>query len=159
MRAVAMRLVALGLVAVLFSCAEAENDPPSCIADHPPGKPFDVGDVQVASPPPGSNLPDPAPPGVADIAGECAQSGGTGCDAGAFISKAAASCIATQNDFAPGLEPWQVALTYHHGHDRVVWIVTNKAGEDGSGGYWGQTLTIDATEGEVLDVGAYRATP
>ncbi|HEU4580263.1 MAG TPA: hypothetical protein VFS67_18535 [Polyangiaceae bacterium] len=156
-----MRSVAMCLALVLLSCESARelDDTEACIADHPPGVPFDVGDVVVASPPPGSNLPEPAPPSAADIAQECALSGGAGCDPEAFISKAAASCIATLHEFSPGVEPWQIALTYHHGHERVVWNVMNQTAADGSDGYGGEVLTIDATEGEVLETSAYRAVP
>jgi hypothetical protein len=48
---------------------------------------------------------------------------------------------------------------YHHGHERVVWNVTNTLSDRGAEGYGGETMTIDATEGRVLGTTAYAATP
>ena len=156
-----MRSAAASLVVLLLCCAQTEESDAAraCIADYPSAQPFDVGDVEVASPPPGSSLPEPAPPSAADIASECARSGGTGCDAAAFISRDAASCIATSSGFGPGLERWRIALAYGHGQERVVWNVMNKTADDGVNGYVGQVLAIDATDGGLYDLIPYRATP
>jgi hypothetical protein len=157
----AMRAGVSGLVvSMLIGCGGAAGEKHgarACIADNPPGSPFDVGDVVVGAPPPGSPAPDP--PSAETIADMCAMYGGTGCYAGAFISKAAASCIATLNEFEAGLEPWRIALTYHDGHKRVVWNVTNKLVEQPGGAFSGQVLTIDGTAGNVLGRSSYGATP
>jgi hypothetical protein len=130
-----------------------------CIADNPPADPFDVGDVVVPSPAPGSVGPAPVPPSADTIAAECVASGGTGCDPSRFISKAAASCLAESSGFEAGLEPWSLALVYHHGHDRVVWNVMSVVNDGGREGYSGGVLTLDATDGDVLGRNAYTATP
>lgn len=131
----------------------------SCISENPPDDPFDVGDVVIASPPPGSGGPVPMPPSAASIAAECQAEAGTGCDVSSFISKGAASCIATLNQFEVGLEPWKLALVYHHRFSRVVWNVTSTLRDNGADGYSGAVLTLDATDGAVLGQSSYSATP
>lgn len=131
----------------------------ACIDGNPPGDPFDVGDVVVPDRAPGSTGPALEPPTAAAIASECVASGGTGCEASRFISKEAASCLAELNEFEPGLEPWSVALVYHHGHDRVVWNVVNVTNDESAEGYSGGSLTLDATDGAVLGRSTYTATP
>lgn len=150
------------LVFALLGCAaeaDADGTLAECVADNLPANPFDVGDVVVALPAPGSARPAPQPPTAATIASECVASGGTGCEASRFISKEAASCLAELNDFEAGLEPWSIALVYHHGHQRVVWNVTNVVNDGGREGYSGGVLTLDATDGGVLARSAYSATP
>jgi hypothetical protein len=133
----------------------------ACIEGNPPGDPFDVGDVAVAEPAPVSGPigPAPQPPSAATIASECVASGGTGCDASRFISKEAAFCLAELNAFEAGLEPWSVALVYHHRHNRVVWNVRNVTDERGAEGHSGGVLTLDATNGAVLERSAYVLLP
>jgi hypothetical protein len=131
----------------------------ACIDGNPPGDPFDVGDVVVPDQAPGSTGPAPEPPSAATIASDCVASGGTGCDPSRFISKEAASCLAELNGFEAGLEPWSIALVYHHRHDRVVWNVTNVVDDGGAEGYAGGLLTLDATDGAVLAGSGYTATP
>lgn len=155
-----MRSGAAGLVVLLMmACTDgaAPDGTRACINDNPPGSPFDIGDVVVGSPPPG--VPAPDPPSADTIAADCVMYGGTGCDAHAFISKDAASCIATLEGFEAGLERWQIALTFHNGYKRVVWNVLNKLVDQGAGAYMGQALTIDATDGGVLGRASYIATP
>lgn len=120
---------------LLVGCAaDAEGDGGrDCISDHPPDSPFDVGDVDVASPAPGSGGLEPEAP-------------------------TAASCLAQLNGFKAGLEAWRVALVYHHGHDRVVWNVMNRLNDRGAEGYSGGALTLDATDGHVLGHTAYEVT-
>lgn len=103
--------------------------------------------------------PAPEPPTAASIAAVCVESGGTGCDASRFISKNAASCIAERSGFEAGLEPWSVALVYHHGHERVVWNVMNVTNDAGAEGFSGAALALDATDGVVLRRSAYDVTP
>lgn len=168
-----MRWVVWSLVLFLGACAgvdeavqtdgavqtEGASETERCVERNPANDPFDVGDVSVAAPPPGSTLPEPEPPSAASIAEVCRMSRGTGCDPDEFISKDAASCIALSNDFELGLEPWKVALTYHHGFARVVWNVMSKLQDRGRDGYAGGILTLDATQGVVLNRGGYDATP
>ena len=123
----------------------------ACIADNPPAEPFDLGDVVVPSRAPGSSGPVAEPPTAATIASECVASGGTGCDASRFISREAASCLARADEFEAGLEPWGIALVYHHRQDRVVWNVRNVTSDRGAAGSSGGALTIDATEGLILE--------
>ncbi len=130
-----------------------------CIAENPPAEPFDVGDIVLASPPPGSTEPAPPGPTVDTIAAECVASGGTGCDPASFISKVAALCLAEFNEFPTGLEPWSAALVYHYGHERVVWNVTNLVRDDGPNGYWGNIMTFDATDGSFIELLGYGAIP
>jgi hypothetical protein len=54
-----------------------------------------------------------------------------------------------------GLSPWNFNLLYHSGAKRVVWRVMNveNRGNDGSSG---EILTIDGTQGAVLDKSGYR---
>jgi hypothetical protein len=153
--------LALVFVAACSGTDEARSvdDVQRCVEDNPASQPFDVGDVIVASPPPGSSAPPPSAPTAESIGAECEMSGGSGCSAGAFISKDAASCIALASDFEVGLEPWSVALTYHYRFARVVWNVMSKLDDRGPGGYSGGILTLDATTGAVLDRGGYDATP
>jgi hypothetical protein len=153
-------LLALGLV-LLASCADRPESSgiPACISDNPAGEPFDVGDVEVASAAPGDTGPAPAPPSAASIAAVCRAEGGTGCEPAAFISKEAAACIATINHFEAGLEPWKVALVYHHRFARVVWNVTSTLQDDGPDGYSGAVLTLDASDGLVLEESGFNVTP
>jgi hypothetical protein len=130
-----------------------------CIETSPPGDPFDVGDVEIAAPPPGSTAPSQNPPTAESIAAVCQAEGGSGCNPERFISKEAASCVALSNDFELGLEPWKVALVYHHGYEQVVWNVMSKLQDRGSEGYSGGILTLGATDGVVLNRGGYEATP
>jgi hypothetical protein len=149
------------MMLVLVGCAaEADgNDGRDCISDHPSESPFDVGDVDVASPAPGSAAPEPEAATAVTIAAECVLNDGTGCDASRFISRDAASCLAELNEFEAGLEPWRVALVYHHRHGRVVWNVMNRLNDRGAEGYSGGAMTLDATDGHVLARSAYEVTP
>jgi len=132
--------------------AMAVNDAArACIADNPPAEPFDLGDVVVPSRAPGSTGPVAEPPTAATIASECVASGGSGCDATRFISREAASCLAELDGFEAGLEPWGIALVYHHRQDRVVWNVRNVTSDRGAAGSSGGALTIDATDGLILE--------
>jgi hypothetical protein len=130
-----------------------------CIERNPATQPFDVGDIDIAAPMPGSTQPAPPPPSATDLAEVCRTSGGSGCNPDQFISKNAASCIAQLNDFEAGLQPWRVALVYHHRFERVVWNVMSRLQDRGRDGYAGGLLTLDATDGVVLDRGGYDATP
>lgn len=152
--------VATLFVAVIGCVGESDSHKhATCISENPPKAPFDVGDVPAVSPAPGSGLPTPEPINAATIGAECLRRGGSGCDPASFISKAAALCIATEYGFEAGIAPWRVALTYHSGHQRVVWNVTNTLSGQGSGGFAGEILTVDATEGKVLRSSGYVATP
>jgi hypothetical protein len=146
---------------LLVGCAaEADGDGGrDCISEHPPESPLDVGDVDVASPAPGSTAPESAAPTALTIAAECVMNDGSGCDASRFISRDAASCLAELNGLEAGLEPWRVALVYHHGHDRVVWNVMNRLNDRGREGYSGGVLTLDATDGHMIARSAYNVTP
>jgi hypothetical protein len=157
MRAASFSLVML----VSLGCAGKSEDAEvqGCVSDHPAAEPFDVGDVTVASPAPGSTAPAAAPPTAASIAAECTANAGSGCDPARFISKGAAACVAALNGFEVGLAPWQVALVYHHGLDTVVWNVMNELQDNGAEGYSGATLTLSATDGNVLKQSAYDVTP
>jgi hypothetical protein len=131
-----------------------------CISDHPASEPFDVGDVTVASPAPmsGQSVPEVAAPTVESFAAECQAENGTGCDE-AFISKEAARCIAQQDRLEPGLEPWTLAMTYHHSYQRIVWGVENLLEDHGNDGYSGRSVTLDAVSGKVLGRTGWSATP
>jgi len=129
-----------------------------CISEHPAAEPFDVGDVTVASPAPMSGAVAPAPPTVETFAEECRSEGGTGCDA-SFISREAARCIAERLAFEPGLDAWDIAITYHHSYHRVVWGVENLLEDRGDDGYSGKSLTIDAALGTLLGSTSWQATP
>lgn len=130
----------------------------ACTAAHPAGEPFDVGDVVVASPPPGSGAPEPTPPTVETFAAECRTDGGTDCDA-RFISREAARCIALDEQFQAGLDEWDIALAYHHSHRRVVWGIQNVLVDNDTDGYAGESLTVDAVNGRVLGRTSWRAVP
>lgn len=152
-----------------FACSGAEPDAgtdtqdravsaevSACIASHPASEPFDVGDVVVGSPAPGSGAPEPSPPTVEAFAAECRAEGGTGCDA-AFISREAARCIALDEQFPAGLGEWEIALTYHHSYRRVVWGIQNVL-VDNASDYAGESLTVDAVNGRTLGRTSWRAT-
>jgi hypothetical protein len=138
---------------------DATDGARQCMADNPPTDPFDVGDVAIASLAPGSTGPEPQAPSVFTIASDCVASGGTGCDAARFISREAASCLAELSGFEAGIQPWSIALVYHHSHGRVVWNVMNVVNDDGAEGYSGGTLTLDAMDGRILSRSGYTATP
>jgi len=129
-----------------------------CISEHPASEPFDVGDVTVANAAPMSGAVAPAPPTVETFAEECRSEGGTGCDE-SFISREAARCIAERLAFEPGLDAWDIAMTYHHSYHRVVWGVENLLEDRGDDGYSGKSLTLDAALGTLLGRTSWDATP
>jgi hypothetical protein len=139
-----------------------------CISAHPPGEPFDVGDVAVASAAPASAAPAsaapmsgagaPVSPTVDTFTAECRAEGGSSCDE-SFISREAARCIAESLAFEPGLEDWTIAMTYRHSFHRVVWGVENLLEDLGQDGYSGKSLTLDAARGTLLGRPTWRATP
>jgi hypothetical protein len=149
-----------------------------CISTHPASEPFDVGDVTVASaasagaapasPAPADAAPAspaqmsdavaPAPPTVDTFVAECRADGGNDCDE-SFISREAARCIAESLAFEPGLDAWNIAMTYHHSYHRVVWGVENLLEDLGDDGYSGKSLTLDAARGALLGRTTWRATP
>jgi hypothetical protein len=164
------------LLALLLGCgasaeAAADADPGSsaagdgatnaCMADNPPSEPFDVGDTQrAATPAPqpgGAPIVAPAPT-AADIAQDCRDGGGCGCDEHSFISKKAAECLARQIGLVEGVRPWSTSLGYYQNHQRVGWGVMTVR-EYTSDGYWGEVLVLDATSGDELARESYRATP
>jgi hypothetical protein len=66
----------------------------------------------------------PAPPTVDTFAEQCRAEGRQRLRR-EFISKAAARCIAESLAFEPGLDAWDIAMTYHHSYHRVVWGIEN----------------------------------
>jgi hypothetical protein len=133
----------------------------TCIAEHPPAEPFDLGDTEsgraTPAPEPGGEPIIPPPLTPADIAQSCREGGGSGCDEQAFISRDAADCIARDAGLATGIQPWNTSLNYFQNHQRVGWgIMTVR--ESTSDGYWGESLVLDATTGAELARTTYRAT-
>ena len=114
----------------------------ACIDQHPPGEPFDLGDVS-------AEMSGGGAPSVESLAAECRAGNGTGCD-GELISLEAARCIAQNERFEPGLDPWTLGLTYHHSYHRLVWGIENLLVDNGAADYSGQSLTVDALTGRVL---------
>jgi hypothetical protein len=144
-----------------------------CISAHPPGEPFDVGDVAVSNAAPASAAPAsaapaseapmsgavaPTSPTVDTFTAECRAEGGSSCDE-SFISREAARCIAESLAFEPGLEAWTIGMTYHHSFHRVVWGVENLLEDLGDDGYSGKSLTLDAARGTLLGRTTWHATP
>lgn len=148
------------------SASETRSSTPSspaerCTADHPQGGLLDIGDVpNVARAPmdgfPAESLPSPT---AEDIAKNCINDAGTGCDASEFITRGAAVCLVDLHGFALGSKPWSVALTYRYNDKRVVWNFMNVLNDSGANGYSGATLSLDAIAGTVLREGSYSATP
>jgi hypothetical protein len=151
-------------VVLLCGCGASANDEVvgGCIADNPPSTPFDVGDVVVPAQPPsepgGEAIVGPAPT-AADIALQCQQSGGSGCEERAFISRDAATCLAQTSGVAEGERPWEVSLGYFDNHKRVGWLMMTVAGSTRDGGNWGDAVVLDATTGGELSRSTYTATP
>jgi len=98
-------------------------------------------------------------PTVEDIARECEESGGSGCDERAFISRDAAICLARASGVEEGERPWQVSLNYYDNHQRVGWLIMTVRGDSRDSGYWGDAVVLDATTGDELARTTYTATP
>ena len=111
----------------------------ACIDGHPAGDPFDVGEPEAS----GS-----ASPTLDTYESQCRSAGGSGCD-GAFISKEAARCIAQNEKFEAGLEPWTLGMSYEHSYGRLGWEIQNVLTNEGTA-YSGKSLTLDAVSGRVL---------
>lgn len=162
-------LLAFFWTALLFGCGADTDDGAldaddgamnACVAENPPSEPFGVGDTEggasMPAPVPGGEPIITPPPTAAEIAQHCRDGGGSGCDARAFISRAAAECIARDTGLAAGLQPWHTTIGYYENHQRVGWgILTVR--ENTSDGYWGDALVLDATTGAELARSVYRA--
>lgn len=150
---------------MLLACGGSADPTPgvidTCVTEHPPSQPFDLGDTEstgaMPAPVPGGEPIIPPPLTAATIAEQCRASGGSGCDERAFISRAAADCIARETDLAPGLVPWTTSLAYYDNHQRVCWSIMTVR-ENTRDGYWGDFLVLDATTGEELSRNSYSAT-
>jgi hypothetical protein len=131
----------------------------TCVTEHPPSVPFDVGNTEGAAMPapvPGGEPIIAPPPTAAEIAQHCRDGGGSGCDEHAFISRDAAECLAREAGLADGVQPWRTTLGYYENHQRVGWgIMTVR--EHTSDGFWGESLVLDATTGEELALTSYSA--
>ena len=127
------------LAALLGGCATASAPGPDCIRDHPRA----------------------GAPGVDATAQQnlCTNDGGTGCVATAFISEAAAVCLAKEAGLAPGINAWQSNLVYHFGVKTVRWSVKNTLSDNGTGTVSGEGIAINATTGAVMDKFGWGATP
>jgi hypothetical protein len=150
-----------GIVVLLIGCGAGADDGVigACVSENSPSEPFDVGDVQglaMPAPEPGGAPIVLPPPTAADIAQDCRDGGGSGCDEHDFISRDAATCIARASRLEAGIRPWSTALGYYSNHQRVAWgIMTVR--EMASDGYWGEYLVLDATSGEELARSSYDA--
>lgn len=159
-----MRIGRAWVVTILCGCGAGANDGEAagCVADNPASIPFDVGDVSVGARPPsepgGETIVAPTPT-AADIAAQCRQSGGTGCDESAFISRDAAICLGRASGIAEGERPWKVSLNYFDNHQRVGWLIMTVTGTTRDGGYGGDSVVLDATTGAELSRNTYSATP
>jgi len=89
----------------------------------------------------------------------CTKDAGTGCVATAFISEAAAVCIAKQAGLAPGIKAWQSNLVYHFGVKTVRWNVQNTVADKGVDGVTGNGIAINATTGAVMEKFGWGAIP
>ena len=152
----------LPLLPLLVGCGPDANDAvEACIAENPPTEPFDVGSTEgQAQPSPvpgGTPILSPAPT-AADIARDCRDDRGSGCNAAAFISKPAAICIARERGLELGQRPWDVSLGYYEDYRRVCWSFLNVI-ETSSDGYWGDSMVLDAVTGAELGRSSYRAIP
>ncbi len=96
----------------------------------------------------------PTPDSVAE---ECEEAG-VACDAEAFITRAAAECIAEGEQLDQGLEGYHSSLVYNNGHNRPGWAVATVLEEQGPASS-GESLFVDAETGEVLDRSAWAQTP
>jgi hypothetical protein len=153
-----------GILALLLGCgagaSAGDATPGTCVTEHPPSAPFDVGDTEsgasAPSPEPGGEPILVPPPTAAEVAQHCRDGGGSGCDERAFISRDAADCIARELGLAAGIQPWSTTIGYYENHQRVGWgIMTVR--EHTSDGFWGDALVLDATTGEELARTSYRA--
>lgn len=118
----------------------------ACISNHPPGEPFDLGQVEEGS-----------PATLEAFLAQCRSAGGSGCDE-RLISLEAARCIALDQQFQAGLDEWVLSLKYEVSYRRVTWGVQNVLVDDGPANYSGQSLIIDAVSGRVLGRTSWRAT-
>lgn len=163
-----MRWIVLGAVMGMFAvgCDKADGGgdgdggggagddaAQSCIESNLPedGHGFESDDETCAAPPPGE--PDPGCPPVTpeDIAEECAEDGEP-CDAGAFITRDAALCIAEAEGLAEGIAKWRANLVYNYTFRRPVWAVQNTTLDDPANcEKEGEGVMMDAETGEVLD--------
>jgi hypothetical protein len=66
------------------------------------------------------------------------------------MTREAAICIAKSSQLATGIAPWKVGLVLHHGLQSIVWNVDNTLKDDGMGTQSGDSLSIDAISGDVL---------
>jgi hypothetical protein len=128
--------------ALLVACAGADpkQDEPStdanfvssetsaCISGHPAAEP---------------------PAALESVQAECRSAGGMNCEEPP-ISQEAARCIANNEQFAPGLEAWNIGLAYENSYHHLVWSVDNLLRNVSADDYSGQSLTLDAVSGRVL---------
>lgn len=74
------------------------------------------------------------------------------CDRKRFLSPQAATCLAAENSFPPGIEPWRLALSFDSRLQKVVWNVLNVVSREDAANWNGQSLVLDAMTGNVLEL-------
>ena len=74
------------------------------------------------------------------------------CDRLKFLSPEAVRCLAEENLFTPGIEPWKVVLSFDSRLQKVVWNVLNVVSREDAANWDGQNLAIDAISGNVLEL-------
>jgi hypothetical protein len=137
-----------GLLLALLAGCSAHDGVPECIDAYPAETPLDVGDAAAVTAAGGTQT---VPASAARIAGLCRQSGGFRCDPDEFISKGAAACIGDLAGLDSDDRPWTIALSYSPSYSRVVWTITTTPPARGSDAYLSEFLTVDATDGVVLE--------
>ena len=73
------------------------------------------------------------------------------------IDRETAVQIAREAGLEEGIKAWDAYITWHHGFNAYVWVVSNTMYESSSHGYEarGNSFIIDATSGEILQQGEW----
>ena len=72
------------------------------------------------------------------------------CDQRKFLSENAATCLAQEKSFPPGIDQWSLHLSFDSGLQRVVWNLVNVVSREDANNWNGQMLVLDAVGGEEL---------
>jgi hypothetical protein len=151
------RCLALGLVA----CTGSPSPALTCLDENPAtSEPDFASDMwHIACPvAPGAPAPPCDPPTVADLEAQCAAEGFP-CDDTIVVGRDAAVCLAEAEGLEVGIDGLHADLIYHSGHQRPIWSVSNVLTQETDGASSGETASLDAASGELLDLLEWQAVP
>jgi hypothetical protein len=154
------RTIILLTLAGLVACTGSPT--PDCIVDNPATTDADFASDMWHTGCPvalgtATTTPPCDPPTVADIEAQCAAEGAP-CDGTITVGHDAALCLAEDDGLAAGLDGLHADLMFNSRFDVPIWAVSNVLTDSG-GASSGESVTIDAATGDVLENSQWDRSP